>query len=75
MDEIKFIYHSNKCLPADCELWEKGLKAMYFLYLCSVSGFIFFNKEFIFCPTDVDQPFNKHCKGITKNDLQKQQTQ
>lgn len=32
---------------------------------------IFFYKEFIFCPTDVDQPFNKHCKGIKKNDLPK----
>lgn len=47
MDEIKFIYLSNKCLPANCELqkWEKELKAIYFLYLCFVSGFNFFIKN------------------------------
>lgn len=73
MDEIKFIYHSNKLLPADCELWkwEKELKAMCFYIYVLFQDSIFFYKEFIFCPTDVDQPFNKHCKGITKNDLPK----
>lgn len=45
----------------------KRNQRQYIFYIYVLFQDLIFYKEFIFC----DQPCNKHCKGITKNDLQK----
>ena len=63
LEEIKHIHHSNKYLPAGCELWkwEKELKAIcFFISVCfCLEVQLFFCKNiYVFYPTDVDQLFN-----------------